>query len=131
MKASHYSAVVVDDEESMREYVRHILENNGFEVFEAKNGNECMAIIRANRPDLIVTDIVMPDKEGLETIRTIKSEFPECAIITMSGADNSETYLFMAQRFGAHAKLKKPFTKQEMEAVVHSTMEFMQLQRKK
>ena len=131
MAKPRYTVLVLDDEVSMREYVRSVLEKNGHRVFEAKDGNEGMTIAKANPPDLVITDIVMPDKEGLETIRDIKTLYPACCVIAMSGMVYAETYLSMAQSFGAQVVLHKPFTRSELEAAVQSVMEPMKSKQKR
>jgi CheY-like chemotaxis protein len=123
MENNRYNIIVVDDEEALREYVCNILERKGYRVRVAKDGNEALAIATATSPDLIITDMVMPDKEGVETIREVKSRFPECGIIAMSGTANSDLYLSIAQGFGAFATLHKPFTRAEVEYAVQSTLE--------
>jgi DNA-binding NtrC family response regulator len=126
MTKQNITVLVVDDDAPMREYVWFILEKAGLTVFEAQDGNEGMTVAGAHPPDLIITDLVMPDKEGIETIRDIKALFPACGIIAMSGAANSETYLSRAQCLGAHTVIQKPFNRIQMETAVKTTLEHMQ-----
>jgi DNA-binding NtrC family response regulator len=122
MGTQQYTVLVVDDESAMREYVRFFLEKKGLLVFEANDGNDAIALAMAHPPDLIITDLVMPGKEGIETIRDIKSRFPLCGIIAMSGAINAETYLSMAQCLGAHTVLQKPFEREALETAVEEAL---------
>ena len=103
--------LVVDDESSIRILLRAMLERKGHEVDEAFDGNEATKRIRANPPDLIITDLIMPDKEGIETIMELRRDFPDMKIIAMSGGGiiGAREYLRMAKSVGAHRTFKKPF----------------------
>jgi CheY-like chemotaxis protein len=116
------SILVIDDDEAMREYAGFVLEKSGYSVFLAKDGNEGMSIVATHAPRLIITDLVMPEREGLETIREIKAKFPACGIIAMSGAANSDAYLSMAQCLGAHTVIQKPFTRKQLETAVKQVL---------
>ena len=118
MKRQQCSVLVIDDDDAIREYVRFMLEKNGYDVCEATNGNDGVVVARKNPPDLIITDLVMPDKEGIETIREIKELYPSCRIIAMSGSVNSDAYLAMARHLGAHSVLRKPFEREQLEEAV-------------
>ncbi len=80
--------LVIDDEEAMRGYLRMVLEKEGYEVTDAADGHEGLEACRAELPDLVITDLVMPNKGGLETIRELKADFPALHIIAMSGFGN-------------------------------------------
>ena len=109
MNPAGISVLVIDDEEAMRDYVRFALEKDGYSVHTAQDGVEGMEMAKKIVPKVIITDLVMPEGEGIEIIREIKSLYPECKIIAMSGATNSETYLAIARHLGAHRVLQKPF----------------------
>jgi CheY-like chemotaxis protein len=123
MKQQKATVLVIDDDEAMREYVCFVLEKAGYKVLSAKDGSEGIATATASAPDLIITDLVMPDMEGIETIRKLKSLNPSCGIVAMSGAANSDTYLAMAQCLGAHTVLQKPFARSQVEEAVRTTLE--------
>lgn len=107
--------LVIDDEYRFRATVVKILRNAGYEVHEANNGADGIRAIRDNHPALVITDIVMPDKEGIETIRDLRRQHPELPIIAMSGyTQNSNFYLEMAGKLGATAWLSKPFPSDEL-----------------
>ncbi len=89
--------------------LQHILERAGHDVREAADGLEGLTAARARRPDLVVTDILMPNKEGIETIRELRREVPRLPILVISGDPGSALYLEMAKLLGAHAALTKPF----------------------
>lgn len=107
--------LVIDDEEIVREATATMLRQSGYFVVEAGNGEEALALLdNGDRFDLIITDLVMPGKEGIETIQVIKKAFPEIQLIAMSGAMSSETYLKAASALGAGVSLQKPFRRQEL-----------------
>jgi CheY-like chemotaxis protein len=103
--------LVIDDDSFVRQIICEVARNCDFEVLEAAGGDEGIALIRARGvPDLVVTDIVMPGKDGFDTIRDIRAEFPDARICAMSGGGRSEAedYLARARHAGADAVLSKP-----------------------
>ncbi len=123
MKPHTRTILVIDDDGAMREYASFVLEKAGFNVFSAQDGGEGLAMAKEHAPDAIITDLVMPEMEGIETIREIRSLFPSCGIVAMSGAANSETYLAMAQCLGAHTVIQKPFTRSQLETAVRAVLD--------
>lgn len=112
--------LVIDDEELARFTIREILETADFEVDEAENGRVGIDKQKAAPFDLIITDIIMPEKEGVETIIDLKQEFPDLKIIAISGGGRTRNldFLKLSERFGAAKILAKPFTEgQLLEAV--------------
>jgi len=112
--------LVIDDEELARFTIREILEAADFEVDEAENGRVGVDKQKATPFDLIITDIIMPEKEGVETIIDLKQEFPDLKIIAISGGGRTRNldFLKLSERFGAAKILAKPFTEgQLLEAV--------------
>ena len=77
--------LIIDDERQIRELLRDILEDAGYDVAEAADGQEAIKIQRGEPADLIITDLIMPEKEGIETIRELKQSYPDVRIIAMSG----------------------------------------------
>ncbi len=107
--------LVIDDEEIVREATATMLRQAGHFVSEAGNGEEALQVLQdGQRFDLIVTDLVMPGKEGLETIQSIRKSYPELRLIAMSGAMSSSTYLRAASALGATVVLQKPFRRIEL-----------------
>jgi CheY-like chemotaxis protein len=106
---NRFRILVADDDEAMREYICFALERAGYITAGAKDGKECMSQFEVFRPHVLITDLIMPEAEGIETIRKVISGNPECVIIAMSGAMNSGTYLSMARLLGAKTVLQKPF----------------------
>lgn len=103
--------LIIDDNTDFRVMLRVMLESAGYAVLEAANGVEGIQAYRKQRPDLVLCDIIMPDKEGLETIREMRREFQGVVIIAMTGGfrDGSLNPLTLAERFGAVRSLWKPF----------------------
>ena len=108
--------LIIDDEEQVRLYLRSILEPEGHEVVEAPDGKVGLQLYREEPVDLIITDVFMPEKEGLETIRELRREYPEVKIIAISGGGRTGNldFLPLAKTFGALRTLAKPFDRQEM-----------------
>ncbi|MEX2530680.1 MAG: response regulator [Gemmatimonadota bacterium] len=108
--------LVIDDDPALRRTVRKILERGGHEVEEAENGLTGLRVVEKGPPDLVVTDLVMPEKEGIETILELQERFPEVGVLAVSGAGGVDPTgpLMDAQLFGAHATLSKPFEIQEL-----------------
>lgn len=105
-------ALVVDDEESVRHMLRRLLEGADFRVFEASNGNEALRVLDEDNVDLIIIDIIMPEKDGIETILEIRRRSPDLPIIAISGDSHAPNidYLESARKLGANYTLRKPFS---------------------
>ncbi len=101
--------VVADDEPGVRSFLRLVLENGGYEVMEAANGKEALKEARAGRVDLVITDLVMPEQEGIETIRALRKDMPGIGIIAISGALGGQ-FLEAARLLGAQVVLSKPIS---------------------
>ena len=99
--------LVVDDMAGIRGLVRKVLAGAGYNVMEAVDGKDALRQIRSTDVDLVLTDLVMPEMEGLEMIRNIRTEWPALKIIAMSGAFDGQ-FLQTAGLLGAHATLAKP-----------------------
>ncbi len=87
MMAEKERILVVDDEESAREMVSKIVNQIGYEAVTAKNGNEALEILRNTPTTIMITDIKMPETDGLELIKSIRAEFPDTHIICMTGQE--------------------------------------------
>jgi len=117
---SRRRALVIDDDDFVRATIAAILETAGYDVIEASDGQQGLQQFLRNAVDLVITDILMPSKEGIETIVDIRQRDREVRIIAVSGGGNigSGSVLHAAQRLGADAVLSKPFTKDELLAKV-------------
>jgi DNA-binding NtrC family response regulator len=103
--------LVIDDEDHIRRLLRTVLEMEGHQVLEARQGDEGLQVIRTTRPDLVITDVVMPQMDGLEVIMALRREAPELKVIAMSGGGRYKLTepLLMTEPLGAFASLRKPF----------------------
>jgi CheY-like chemotaxis protein len=114
------SILVVDDMEDARSMIRAILESDGHDVAEAENGHRAIAALAEGRFDIVVTDILMPESDGIELIRLISGD-PKLGIIAMSGGGSyisAAVSLELARATGAARILRKPFRKPELLAAV-------------
>ena len=114
--------LVIDDDVQMRRLIGRILGEAGHVVLDAKNGRAGLRLFRVARPGLVITDIVMPEQEGIETIRMIAREAPQIPILAISGS-GEPSYLRMAAALGATAQLAKPFAAGELLAAVAELLE--------
>ena len=101
------TVLVVDDDEAIREVLRWMLESGGYRVLEAGDGRQALAKVRSEDIDLVLTDLIMPEQEGVETIQVIRRKWPSIKVIAMSGAFGGE-FLRIAKMLGAHGTLQKP-----------------------
>ncbi len=112
--------LIIDDDPIVRLSLRAILEAAGHQVEDAKNGLEGVRLYRRAPADLVIADIVMPEQDGLETIRELEHIKPELRLIAISGADpgRDRGYLALAEEYGASRTFTKPFGRSEvLEAV--------------
>jgi CheY-like chemotaxis protein len=102
--------LVIDDDELVRLTLTRLLQKVGYDVLQAKNGVAGIEIYKQSRPDIVLTDMLMPDKEGLETISELKRLNPDAKIIAMSGGGQSQnmTFLQLARKVGAGQTINKP-----------------------
>jgi two-component system response regulator (stage 0 sporulation protein F) len=101
--------LVIDDQESIRTLLRFTLEGVGHEVLEASNGRLGLALFRERGADLVITDIAMPEMNGLELTLELTRDFINVKVIAMSGAPESEIGLAKAKLLGARQTFQKPF----------------------
>lgn len=118
------SILVIDDSPEIRKLIRNTLERNGHKVKEAVNGNEAISVLEDSAPDLLILDILMPEKDGLETIRDLKKSNKDVKILAISGGGQigADGYLGVAKKMGVHKTLSKPFTLQELTDAVESLL---------
>jgi DNA-binding response OmpR family regulator len=122
--------LIIDDEEDIRDVIYEVLSRAGFEVDVASTGDEGIDKLRSKPADVVVTDIIMPGKDGVATVREISKEFPDTKIIAISGGGNfgpnayepnaikTTAYLAAAREAGADVILPKPFDREAlMEAI--------------
>jgi CheY-like chemotaxis protein len=116
--------LVIDDQVYVRDVMRRILESAGHQVLLARDGEEAMRLVRREPIDLLLCDIFMPEKDGLEVIREVRREYPGMRIVAMSGGsfDGRLDVLAVTPELGADATLRKPFTPDNLCAVVEETL---------
>jgi len=120
------SVLVIDDDEGVRGALKRVLERAGYAVRTVASGEEGLRAIRQQRPDVVITDIIMPKMDGAVVIKAIASEFPGIRVIAISGGGNvgvadykpesitTTAYLSAAKQAGAHVVLTKPFETSDM-----------------
>lgn len=116
--------LIIDDETQIRSMLRLMLERVGYEVIEAADGMEGIRQYRDNPTDLIITDLIMPNKDGIGMMIELKKEFPRVKIIAMSGGgvNRPEGYLDGAKKLGATRTLTKPIDRDKMLNAVKETL---------
>jgi len=117
--------LLVEDEDQLRSMLREVLQSAGHKVREAENGKIAMNVFAARPSELVITDLIMPEKEGLEIIRELKRGKTDVKIIAISGGgrNNAQDYLELARRFGADHILSKPFSNREILEVIEKVMD--------
>ncbi len=117
--------LVVDDEEQIRTMLTQMLEQEGFEVHTAENGEHGMELVGRYTFDLIITDMIMPVKDGLKFIMELVRDYPDQRILAISGggAIKAERYLTMAGYLGDIATLEKPFKRDVLLANVQQQLD--------
>ena len=108
--------LVIDDDNDVRRTLVRLLETAGHEVHEAPDGDSGIAVCEKVLPQLVITDILMPEKEGIETIMVLKQAHPGMPILAISGGGRSGAmdFLDMARALGADEALQKPFRRAEL-----------------
>jgi len=117
--------LIIDDEAMIRDLLVNILEREGYETITASGGKDGIKIYRENPADLIITDLLMPEKDGIETIMELRRDSQDVKIIAMSGGGkiDPETYLQIAKNMGAIETIAKPFDRKELLKTVQELLE--------
>ena len=113
--------LVIDDNEDVRTLIQLALQAEGFDVSVASNGHDGMSLLRKRFANVVVTDILMPEQDGIETITELRRDFPDVKIIAISGALSATgfDYLRVPVQLGAARILRKPFDIQELVGAIH------------
>ena len=108
--------LIIEDEKFLSNLQARFLKSEGFNVLIADDGNKGIALFKENKVDLVITDIIMPEKEGLETIIELKKLLPDIPIIAISGGGrcSPECYLDSAKKLGAKYIFEKPFNQKDL-----------------
>jgi DNA-binding response OmpR family regulator len=121
--------LVIDDDIDLRVIMQEALQAAGYEVSMAADGAQGIALQRKQPASLLITDIFMPNKEGIETIRDFREEFPNVPIIAMSGGGKlkRQSSLFTAKALGAEVILRKPFKMSDLLRSVAALLNTLEL----
>lgn len=116
--------LIVDDEDMVRMVLAQTLKKVGITVEEAENGRTAVELFRKDPADVVITDIIMPECEGVETIIEIRRISPDVKIIAMSGGGRmgKTDYLDIAREFGAAQVFRKPFDRMKVLEAVHDCL---------
>jgi CheY-like chemotaxis protein len=111
---------IVDDDDLVRRAIALSLQAFGFDTVELDNGCEVAAMLAAKPVDVLVLDMIMPDKDGIEVINEIRQRWPNLRIVAMSGGGRlgDNLYLTLARHIGADACLTKPFLNDDLRAAI-------------
>ena len=116
-----HTILVVDDESSVRKSLRKFLERNGYRVVEAPDGDHALALYSQERPDLVLLDIRMPGKDGLETLRELRAIDPQAAVIMVT-ALHEEELAKQALAEGAFEYITKPTNHEYLEMAIKTKL---------
>lgn len=116
--------LVIEDDQRMRQLMKYRLEREGHSVTDAPGGREGLEYFAQHPFDLVITDIIMPDQDGIETITALRERNPEIKIIAVSGggAVSGHHYLALARKLGAYDIIGKPFRWEDMVRVVEHAL---------
>jgi two-component system response regulator (stage 0 sporulation protein F) len=117
------SILIVDDDPQIRSLLHRILEEDGHQIREAPNGQVGLELYRQAPADLVITDILMPERDGMEVTLALTREFLDARVIAMTGANGDQNFLNVAKLFGARKVMHKPFTIEQVRRLVHDTLE--------
>lgn len=111
-----YTILIIEDDPDVRNLLKRLFEREKYHILEAGNGREAIHLLSHAKPDLVITDIIMPEEDGIGTINILRQKYPEIKIIAISGGGrmSSEEYLNIARMLGAHASFSKPFDNKEL-----------------
>ena len=115
--------LIVDDDAPIRSILRDILEEDGHQIREAADGQTGLTLYRGTPADLVITDILMPERDGMEVTLALTQEFLDAKVIAMTGAAGHQNFLNVAKLFGARRVIRKPFTVDEIRRAVRFTLD--------
>lgn len=120
-----YDILVVDDEPMIREGLKVALEMEGHKAITASDGNEAMRMLNEANPQLVITDIIMPESDGIEVICNVKEINPDIKILAISGGGriSAKDHLKIAKQLGATGILAKPFSTEDLICEINKLFE--------
>ena len=126
---NHRSILIIDDDEQIRAFLRRVLEAAGYMVTDAPNGQEGLRQFRQTPTALVITDLFMPDRDGLEVTMALHRESPTVKIIVITGGSGQRDFLEVAKLLGAHRTMRKPITVAELLQAVQEELRGGSLQK--
>ncbi len=120
---NHRSILIIDDDEQVRAFFRRVLEEAGYMVIVAPNGQAGLRQFRQTPTALVITDLLMPGKDGLEVTIALHRESPTVKIIVLTGASGQRDFLDAAKLLGAHRTMRKPVTVAELLQAVQQELQ--------
>ena len=116
--------LIIDDDESLRDSLRRSLRGKGYTIIEASEGGEGLNVLKTHPVNLVLIDLFMPGKEGVETIKDVRQQYPGVKIIAMSGggAKGQTDLLKVAKLMGARQTLEKPFARETLIEAVEQAL---------
>ncbi len=117
--------LIIEDDDLVRDYLVDVLRRAGYEVEAAADGRAGVELFRARAMDLVITDIIMPEKDGIETIMDLRRDNARLKVMAISGGGRTEpeNYLNSARLLGADVTMKKPFSNKELLAAVSELLD--------
>lgn len=117
--------LIIEDDSAIRSMLRRMFEQEGYDVADASNGKEGLKLFRKDPAKLVITDLIMPEKEGIETIIALRRDFPDLKIIAISGGGiiGPKDYLEIAKTLGADFTFTKPLELKELLEAVKELLE--------
>ena len=109
--------LVIEDNAELREYLRLALELHEHQALTADNGRQALAYLEAHAVDAVITDVFMPEMDGIETLAVLRKKFPDMRVVAMSGRPGVD-YLAIARELGVTHTLRKPFEISELLAAL-------------
>ena len=122
------SVLIIDDEESIRHSLTGALKDEGFKTYIARTGKEGLEVVRAERPDIVLLDIWMPEMDGVEVLKRIKADYPDQAVVMMSGHGTIETAV-KATKLGAFDFIEKPLSLEKLLVILQNAFSVQDLAR--
>ena len=117
------SILIVDDDAPIRTLLRCILEEDDHHIREAPNGEVGLMLYREAPAELVITDILMPERDGMEVTLALAQEFLDARIIAITGATDDLNFLNVARLFGARCVVRKPFKPEEIRRAVRFALD--------
>ncbi len=117
------SILIVEDDAPIRALLRRILEEDGHQIREAEHGESGLRLYRDAPTDLVITDILMLERDGMEVTLALTQEFLDARVFAVTGATGDQNFLNVAKLFGARRVIQKPFTPEEVRRVVRFVLD--------